>query len=28
MFLANPTKDLNNHIDNPAESEEALYGEK
>ncbi len=28
LFLVNPVKDLNNHIDNPAESEEALYGEK
>ncbi|KAL6245159.1 hypothetical protein RBB50_007934 [Rhinocladiella similis] len=27
-FIINPTKDLNNHIDNPAESEDALYGDK
>ncbi|RVX74921.1 hypothetical protein B0A52_01198 [Exophiala mesophila] len=26
-FLVNPAKDLNNHIDNPAETDEALYGE-
>lgn len=27
-FIINPSKDLNNHIDNPAESEDALYGDK